>query len=340
MVLWSCSLVVFFLIFAKNKKSMKIVYFGTPEIASSQLEAIIAAGYEVAAVVTVPDKPAGRGKKIQSSHVKETALKYGLPIMQPVSLKSPEFIEELSSYNADMFIVVAFRMLPEVVWSMPPKGTFNLHASLLPQYRGAAPINHAIINGETETGLTTFLLDKEIDTGEIIIQEKVTIEANETAGTLHDKLMVLGNKVVVDTIKIIEEGKVNSQSQAMIIERDNLQLKPAPKIFKEDCKIDWSKDAKSVYDFIRGLSPYPAAHTQFVSDEGETMDLKIYEVSLEKNNNDEELNSVITDGKSYMKVVLKDYNISIDIIQQAGKKAMSIADFLRGARINGRWKTN
>lgn len=320
---------------------MKIVYFGTPEIASSQLEAIIAAGYEVTAVVTVPDKPAGRGKKIQSSHVKETALKYGLPIMQPVSLKSPEFLEELSSYNADLFIVVAFRMLPEVVWSMPPKGTFNLHASLLPQYRGAAPINHAIINGETETGLTTFLLDKEIDTGEIIIQEKVTIEADETAGTLHDKLMILGNKVVVDTIKIIEEGRVQSQSQEMIIERDNLQLKPAPKIFKEDCKIDWTKDAKSIYDFIRGLSPYPAAHTQFVSEEGETMDFKIYEVALEeKNNSYEDLYKVITDGKSYFKVVLKDYNISIITLQQAGKKAMPVADFLRGARLNGSWKVN
>lgn len=319
---------------------MKIVYFGTPEIASSQLEAIIAAGYEVAAVVTVPDKPAGRGKKIQSSHVKETALKYGLPIMQPVSLKSPEFIEELSSYNADLFIVVAFRMLPEVVWSMPPKGTFNLHASLLPQYRGAAPINHAIINGETETGLTTFLLDKEIDTGEIIIQEKVTIEENETAGTLHDKLMILGNKVVVDTIKIIEEGRVQSQSQEMIIERDNLQLKPAPKIFKEDCKIDWTKDAKYIYDFIRGLSPYPAAHTQFVSEEGETMDFKIYEVCLEENKNDDDLYKVITDGKSYLKVTLRDYYISIKVIQQAGKKAMPIADFLRGARLNGMWKAN
>ena len=183
---------------------MKIIYFGTPEIASSQLEAIIAAGYEVAAVVTVPDKPAGRGKKIQSSDVKLTALKYNLPVLQPVSLKSPEFIEELSSYKADLFVVVAFRMLPEVVWSMPPMGTFNLHASLLPQYRGAAPINHAIINGEKETGLTTFLLDKEIDTGEIIMQEKVVIEDDETAGTLHDKLMLLGNKVVVETIKIIE----------------------------------------------------------------------------------------------------------------------------------------
>lgn len=320
---------------------MKIVYFGTPEIASSQLEAIISAGYEVAAVVTVPDKPAGRGKKIQSSHVKETALKYGLPIMQPVSLKSPEFIEELSSLNADMFVVVAFRMLPEVVWSMPRLGTFNLHASLLPQYRGAAPINHAIINGEKETGLTTFLLDKEIDTGEIILQEKVVIEEKETAGTLHDKLMILGNKVVVDTIKMIEEGRLHSQSQESIIQRDNIQLKPAPKIFKEDCKIDWTKDAKSVYNFIRGLSPYPAAHTQLVSENGETIDLKIFDVSLEDRPSDTyELKQVITDGKSYLKVVLKDFYISINYLQQAGKKAMPVADFLRGARLNGKLKIN
>lgn len=331
---------MFFLNFA-NKKIMKIVYFGTPEIASSQLEAIISAGYEVAAVVTVPDKPAGRGKKIQSSHVKETALKYGLPIMQPVSLKSPEFIEELSSLNADMFVVVAFRMLPEVVWSMPRLGTFNLHASLLPQYRGAAPINHAIINGEKETGLTTFLLDKEIDTGEIILQEKVVIEEKETAGTLHDKLMILGNKVVVDTIKMIEEGRLHSQSQESIIQRDNIQLKPAPKIFKEDCKIDWTKDAKSVYNFIRGLSPYPAAHTQLVSENGETIDLKIFDVSLEDRPSDTyEMKQVITDGKSYLKVVLKDFYISINYLQQAGKKAMPVADFLRGARLNGKLKIN
>lgn len=316
---------------------MKIVYFGTPEFASSQLDAIIAAGYEVAAVVTVPDKPAGRGKKIQCSDVKETAMKHGLPIMQPVSLKSQEFLDELSSYNADLFVVVAFRMLPEVVWSMPSMGTFNLHASLLPQYRGAAPINHVIINGEKETGLTTFLLDKEIDTGEIIKQVVVPIEENETAGSLHDKLMLLGNSVVVETIKMLEDGTVKSQSQEIIIKRDNLLLKPAPKIFKEDCKIDWTKDAKSVYDFIRGLSPYPAAHTQFVAESGDVLDLKIFDVSLcEKTSSDDELYQVKTDGKSYLKVVLKDFCISINVLQQAGKKAMPVTDFLRGARLNGK----
>lgn len=317
---------------------MRIIYFGTPEFASSQLEAIISAGYEVVAVVTAPDKPAGRGKKIQSSDVKMTALKYDLPILQPISLKSADFIEELSSYKADLFIVVAFRMLPEAVWSMPPMGTFNLHASLLPQYRGAAPINHALINGEKETGLTSFLLDKEIDTGAILLQKKLEITDDETAGTLHDKLMLLGNEVVVDTIKIIEEGRVNAESQEMIIQRDNLVLKPAPKIFKEDCKIDWSDDAVSIRNFIRGLSPYPAAHTKIVSENNDVIELKIFDVSIEeKVHDDYNLYQLITDGKTYLKVILKDCYVSIKVIQQAGKKQMPISDFLRGARLEGCW---
>lgn len=317
---------------------MRIIYFGTPEFASSQLEAIISAGYEVVAVVTAPDKPAGRGKKIQSSDVKMTALKYDLPILQPISLKSADFIEELSSYKADLFIVVAFRMLPEAVWSMPPMGTFNLHASLLPQYRGAAPINHALINGEKETGLTSFLLDKEIDTGAILLQKKLEITDDETAGTLHDKLMLLGNEVIVDTIKIIEEGRVNAESQEMIIQRDNLVLKPAPKIFKEDCKIDWSDDAVSIRNFIRGLSPYPAAHTKIVSENNDVIELKIFDVSIEeKVHDDNNLYQLITDGKTYLKVILKDCYVSIKVIQQAGKKQMPISDFLRGARLEGCW---
>jgi methionyl-tRNA formyltransferase len=322
-----------FLIFAKNKKNMKIVYFGTPEIASSQLEAIIAAGYEVVAVVTVPDKPAGRGKKIQSSDVKLTALKYDLPVLQPVSLKSPEFIEELSSYNADLFVVVAFRMLPEVVWSMPPMGTFNLHASLLPQYRGAAPINHAIINGEKETGLTTFLLDKEIDTGEIIMQEKVTIEDDETAGTLHDKLMVLGNKVVVETIKIIEEGRVQSQSQDMIIERDNLQLKPAPKIFKEDCKINWNKSAIELHNFVRGLSPYPAAFTEVKNDKGQVLSLKVLETEVIEDTVSEQPGTLVSDGKKQLYFATEEGYLSIKKLQLAGKKAMTTEELLRGTKL-------
>ncbi len=318
---------------------MRIIYFGTPEFASSQLEAIIRADYEVVAVVTAPDKPAGRGKKLQSPDVKITAMKYDIPVLQPVSLKSQDFINELSSYKADLFVVVAFRMLPEMVWSMPPKGTFNLHASLLPQYRGAAPINHVIINGEKETGLTTFLLDKEIDTGEILLQEKVKIEDSDNAGSLHDKLMILGNDLVVNTIKMIEEGKLASKSQDDIIKEDNLILQPAPKIFKEDCKIDWTKDAVSINNFVRGLSPYPAAHTQLISDNDDVLDLKIFDLSLEKRNNDDmNLYDVITDGKTFLKVVLNDYFVSIKMIQQAGKKAMPISDFLRGARLDGKWR--
>jgi methionyl-tRNA formyltransferase len=312
---------------------------GTPEFAVPSLTALVEGGYNVVGVVTMPDKPAGRGMKLQESDVKRAAKELGIStILQPEKLRDEEFLEALRALQPDLGIVIAFRMLPEVVWAMPRFGTFNLHASLLPEYRGAAPINHAIINGEKETGLTTFLLDKEIDTGEIIMQEKVVIEDDETAGTLHDKLMVLGNKVVVETIKRIEEGRVQSQSQDMIIERDNLQLKPAPKIFKEDCKIDWTKDAKSIYDFIRGLSPYPAAHTQFVSENNETLDIKVFEVALKENKSeDTDLYKIKTDGKSYLDVVLGKNNISIKVIQQAGKKAMPIADFLRGTRLEGEW---
>ena len=203
---------------------MRIIYFGTPEIAASQLEAILAAGYDVPAVVTTPDRPAGRGKQMHASEVKECALKHGLPVLQPEKLKDEAFVEQLRSYNADLFVVVAFRMLPEVIWSMPPKGTINLHASLLPQYRGAAPINHAIINGEKETGLTTFILDKEIDTGAMIMQEKSAIGDKMNAGELHDAMMHLGNDVIVKTIKMIEEGKVQAQSQNSVIEKENLVL--------------------------------------------------------------------------------------------------------------------
>lgn len=318
---------------------MKIIFFGTPEFASSQLKAIISAGYNVVAVVTTPDKPAGRGKKIHSSEVKKTALEYGLPVLQPDHLKNPEFINILSSYHADLFIVVAFRMLPEIVWNMPPLGTFNLHASLLPQYRGAAPINYAIINGEKETGLTTFFIDKEIDTGAIIMQEKVNIDDDDTAGSLHDKLMNLGNSIVVDTIKIIEEGRVNLQNQNSIIQRDNSLLKPAPKIVKEDCNIDWSKDSMSIYNFVRGLSPYPAAHTKLVSKSDKILDLKIFKVAIEEKSTEKDhLYHVKTDGKSYLKVILKDFLVSILDIQQAGRKIMSIAEFLKGTRLSGEWK--
>ena len=318
---------------------MRIVYFGTPEIAASQLEAILAAGYDVAAVITTPDRPAGRGKQMHSSEVKECALKHELPVLQPEKLKDEAFVEQLRSYNADLFVVVAFRMLPEVIWSMPPKGTINLHASLLPQYRGAAPINHAIINGEKETGLTTFILDKEIDTGAMIMQEKVAIGEKMNAGELHDTLMHLGNDVIVKTIKMIEEGKVQAESQNSVIEKENLVLKPAPKIFKEDCYIDWNKSAKDIYNFVRGLSPYPAAHAKIKNPEGEILDLKIFETELaSKSEQNNAVLSLKTDGKSYLEVVLKDFCIRIITLQQAGKKAMPIAEFLRGTRVSEDWK--
>ena len=318
---------------------MKIVYFGTPEIAASQLEAIISAGYDVAAVVTAPDRPAGRGKQMHASEVKECALRHGLPVLQPEKLKDEAFVGQLRSYNADLFVVVAFRMLPEVVWNMPPMGTFNLHASLLPQYRGAAPINHAIINGETETGLTTFLLDKEIDTGAIILQEKVKITETMNAGELHDTLMTLGNSVVVKTLKMIENGELSAETQDSVIEREGFALKPAPKIFKDDCYINWNKSGKEIYNFVRGLSPYPAAHAKLQNPEGEILDLKIFETKIsEKNDKNDVIFDVKTDGKSYLGVVVSDAIVNFTVLQQPGKKSMNIADFLRGARVFKDWK--
>lgn len=319
------------------EKNLRIAYFGTPEFAASQLEAILAAGYEVSVVVTMPDKPAGRGRKIQYSDVKKTALEHGLPLLQPEKLKDPEFLERLASYHADLFIVVAFRMLPAVVWQMPKLGTFNLHASLLPQYRGAAPINFAIINGETETGLTTFFLNEEIDKGAIIMREKVAIRPDESAGELHDELMLLGNSIIVETIRKIELGEAKTQEQSDLIE--NQALKPAPKITKEFCNVDWGQDCQTVYNHIRGLSPYPAAHTRLLSENGETIDLKIFGSKIEAGQPSQPVGTVVTDNKKFLKIALHDGFIHLTQVQQAGKKAMSIDDFLRGTQLNGEWKT-
>lgn len=317
---------------------MRIIYFGTPEIAASQLEAIIAAGHEVLAVVTTPDRPAGRGKQMRSSEVKECALRHGLKVLQPERLKDESFVLQLKELDADLFVVVAFRMLPEIVWSMPPKGTINLHASLLPQYRGAAPINHAIINGEKETGLTTFFLDKEIDTGAIILQERIPIGDDMNAGELHDALMLLGNKLIVDTIRIIEEGRANAVKQSLVIEQQNMVLKPAPKIFKEDCYIDWNKSAKEVFDFVRGLSPYPAARAKLQNPNGEVIDVKIFSTEIvAKCSGFLCVGSINTDGKTHLSVKVKDGFVNILDIQQAGKKMMPIVEFLKGARISEDW---
>lgn len=318
------------------KNKIRIAYFGTPEFAASQLEAILAAGYEVAVVVTMPDKPAGRGRKIQYSDVKQAALNHGLPLLQPEKLKDPAFLEQLASFEANLFVVVAFRMLPAVVWQMPELGTFNLHASLLPQYRGAAPINFAIINGESETGLTTFFLNEEIDKGAVIMRETVGIRPDETAGELHDELMLLGNKVVVETIRRIESGNVSAQTQEALAEGQ--ELKPAPKISKEFCFIDWSQDCQTVYNHIRGLSPYPAAHTQLISEEGEVIEMKVFTAQIEVTKPELSVGSVVTDNKKFLKIALRDGFISLTKVQQAGKKAMPTDDFLRGTQLNGAWK--
>lgn len=319
------------------ENNIRIAYFGTPEFAASQLEAILKAGYEVAVVVTMPDKPAGRGRQIQYSDVKKTALEHGLPLLQPEKLKDPLFLEQLASYQANLFVVVAFRMLPAVVWQMPELGTFNLHASLLPQYRGAAPINFAIINGETQTGLTTFFLNEEIDMGAVIMREKVGIRPDETAGELHDELMVLGNKLVVETIKKVEQGTVDPLPQEQLAEGQ--ALKPAPKISKEFCNIDWSQDRLTIYNHIRGLSPYPAAHTQLISEMGERIEMKVFSSEMEACHPDMPVGSVVTDNKKFLKIAIKDGFIHLTQVQQAGKKAMPIADFLRGTRLDGLWKT-
>ena len=318
------------------EKKIRIAYFGTPEFAASQLEAILKAGYEVAVVITMPDKPAGRGRKIQYSDVKKTALEHNLPLLQPEKLKDPMFLEQLASFQANLFIVVAFRMLPAVVWQMPELGTFNLHASLLPQYRGAAPINFAIINGETETGLTTFFLNEEIDKGAVIMREQVAIRPDETAGELHDELMTLGNQVVVETIKKIEKGVVCALPQDEMAEGQ--PLRPAPKISKEFCNVDWRQDCQTVYNHIRGLSPYPAAHTSILSENGEVIELKIFSSVIETCLPEVPIGSVVTDNKKYLKIALKDGFIHLTQVQQAGKKAMPIADFLRGTQLLGAWK--
>ena len=315
---------------------MKIVFFGTPEFAASQLEAILAAGYEVTAVVTMPDKPAGRGKKLQCSEVKKTALAHGLPLLQPEKLKDPDFLQELASFQADLFVVVAFRMLPATVWKMPPLGTFNLHASLLPQYRGAAPINHAIINGETETGLTTFFLNEEIDKGAVILREPIRIRPDETAGELHDALMELGNQAVVKTLRMIERNEVQTVTQEVLAA--GMALKEAPKIYKDFCYVRWEQDCKTIYNHIRGLSPYPAAHTQLQSDQGECVDLKIYAAQIEPCAHGKQPGQVETDHKTFLKVAARDGYLRLTQLQQAGKNAMGIEELLRGLRLAGAWQ--
>lgn len=297
---------------------------GTPDFAVEPLRRLVEAGKNIVAVVTMPDKPAGRGHKIQFSPVKEYALSVNLPILQPINLKDPEFVERLRSYQADLQIVVAFRMLPEIVWNMPPLGTFNLHASLLPQYRGAAPINWAVINGETETGITTFFLQHEIDTGDIIQQQKIDIAPDDNAGIVHDKLMYLGADLVLQTVNQIESGNLTSMPQP------EGELKAAPKIFKETCRINFNSTAESVRNLVRGLAPYPAAWLELADADGNTTNMKIYEVSKELCTPTHPAGTLICDGKKVLKVAVLDGYIHLDQVQLAGKKRMPSADLMRG----------
>lgn len=306
-----------------TKEDLRIVYMGTPDFAVESLRALVEGGYNVVAVVTMPDKPMGRhGSVLQPSPVKQYAVEKGLKVLQPVKLKDPEFIEELRSLHADLQIVVAFRMLPEAVWSMPPMGTFNAHASLLPKYRGAAPINWAVINGDTETGMTTFMLKHEIDTGDIIDQVKIPIADTDNVEIVHDRLMELSGKLVVKTVDNLIAGTFTTTPQ------EEGEVTAAPKIFRDTCRIDWKQPTKKIYDFIRGLSPYPAAWTTL---NGKSV--KIFETEKDTTTADKKPGSIISDGKTYLKVATEDGTLSIKAIQLEGKKRMNIVDLLRGFKI-------
>ena len=308
---------------------LRIIYMGTPDFAVEPLKTLVEAGKDVVAVVTMPDKPAGRGHKLQFSPVKEYALKAGIPVLQPENLKSPDFLQELASYNADLQIVVAFRMLPEAVWSMPKYGTFNLHASLLPRYRGAAPINWAVINGDKETGITTFFLKHEIDTGNIILQEKVAIDEEDNAGDVHDKLMYLGADLVLKTLKMIEEDNVITRPQ------DDAQASPAPKIFKDTAKLDFDKCVADIRNFVRGMAPYPAAWFNIKLQDGNESMMKIFKVSTEEKNHNYSVGTILTDGKKMLKIACKDGFINLLEVQMAGKKRMAAEDLMRGTNLVG-----
>lgn len=305
---------------------MRIIFMGTPEFAVASLDALIEAGCDIVAVVTAPDKPAGRGQKLNESAVKKYAIANNIKVLQPEKLKDPEFLQELQKLRADLQVVVAFRMLPEVVWNMPPKGTINLHGSLLPQYRGAAPINWAVINGEKESGVTTFLLQQQIDTGNILFTEKVSIPEDFTAGDLHDKLMNKGAGLLVKTVKAVESDKFSAQPQDHLLE--GIELKHAPKIFKEDCKINWNNPVEQVYNLIRGLSPYPTAFTEL---NGKT--LKIFIATKEIATANTDPGSFSTDNKTYLKFACTNGYISVKDLQLEGKKRMGVEEFLRGVRL-------
>ena len=308
---------------------MKTVFFGTPDFAVESLDAIVQSRHEVAAVVTVPDRQAGRGQKVVFSPVKQYALNHNLPLLQPEKLRDPQFLDRLASYGADMFVVVAFRMLPEAVWSMPPHGTFNLHASLLPRYRGAAPINHAIMNGDTTTGVTTFLLNHQIDEGQILLQAETPIAPDDNAGSLHDRLASMGRTLVVQTLDGIADGTLTPRPQEG-------SPSAAPKIFKDDCFIDFNRPGQKVVDFIRGLSPYPAALLTLVNPQGNEMLFKIFDAEAVSDPKGAP-KTLSCDEKKVLKIGVTDGFIQILSLQMSGKRKNSVEDFLRGNKLTG-WK--
>ena len=313
-----------------NAKELRIVFMGTPEFAVPSLRALVEGGYNVVAVVTTPDKPAGRGQKMHESDVKIAARELGLPILQPEKLRDPAFVEAMQALRPDLGIVIAFRMLPETIWAMPRLGTFNLHASLLPQYRGAAPINRAIMNGETETGVTTFLLNHEIDKGAILAQERMPILPDDNVGTLYDKLMHAGTKLVTSTVDRIAAGDIAPVEQQHI---DEATLHPAPKIFKEDCRIDWAQPGKRIVDLVRGLSPYPAAWSTLGRiDAAEPTTAKIFAARFEPADHDVICGTVESDGRTFVRVACADGWVFLDELQIAGKKRLPVKELLLGWR--------
>jgi methionyl-tRNA formyltransferase len=309
----------------KEAKDLRIVFMGTPDFAVASLDAICKTGYQVVGVITAPDRPAGRRMKLTESAVKKYAVENGLNILQPVKLKDPDFLSALRALDADLQIVVAFRMLPEVVWNMPPMGTVNLHGSLLPQYRGAAPINWAIINGEKETGVTTFKLKQEIDTGDILMQEKFPVSDTDTFGDVHDRMKEIGAAVLVKTIRGLADGSLKEIPQSTV---ESGKLKSAPKIFTDHCRIDWNKPVRDVHNLIRGLSPYPGAFTSF---QGKM--LKIYRSSTDHDVPAEKPGAFASDGKTFLKFACRDGYILVKELQIEGKKKMSIEDFLHGYKM-------
>ncbi|MBD5266214.1 MAG: methionyl-tRNA formyltransferase [Bacteroides sp.] len=314
-----------------TKQDLKIVFLGTPDFAVESLRRIVDGGYNVVGVVTMPDKPAGRGHKLYQSPVKEFAVEHGLHLMQPVKLKDPAFVDELRSLDADLFVVIAFRMLPEVVWTMPRLGTFNLHASLLPRYRGAAPINWAVINGDTETGVTTFFLKHEIDTGDIIAQEKVEILPTDNVGDVHDRLMELGAELTIKTIDDIIAGTLTTIPQEQLI--GDTEPTPAPKIFKETCRIDWNLSAERIHNLVRGLSPYPAAWTTLMDGGTEVGAVKVFETRIVKSHVGNIPGEIIIEGDTLTVGCGNGEAIEILSLQAPGKRRMPTPDFLRGSRL-------